>query len=64
MFDEKRDGDVTLHESDITVVIDPMSLEYLKGSTVDYKEDFTKSGFEVSNPNAKTTCGCGESFSV
>ncbi len=64
MFDEKRDGDIVLHESDVSVIIDKMSLEYLKGSTVDYVEDFTKSGFEVKNPNAKTTCGCGESFSV
>ncbi len=64
MFDEKRANDVTLHESDIEVIIDPMSLQYLNGSTVDYVEDFTKSGFEVKNPNAKTTCGCGESFSV
>ena len=64
MFDEQRDGDIVLHESDVTVIIDSMSLEYLKGSTVDYVDDFTKSGFEIKNPNAKTTCGCGESFSV
>ncbi len=64
MFDEQRDGDIVLHESDVTVIIDTMSLEYLKGSTVDYVDDFTKSGFEIKNPNAKTTCGCGESFSV
>ena len=46
------------------LVIDSLSLQYLQGSTVDYIEDLTGSKFIISNPNATTTCGCGESFSI
>ena len=45
-------------------VVDSLSLQYLQGSTVDYIEDLTGSKFIISNPNATTTCGCGESFSI
>jgi iron-sulfur cluster assembly protein len=48
----------------ITVYIDPLAVMYLLGSTMDYKETLTSSGFEFENPNKKTSCGCGESFSV
>jgi len=48
----------------VQLVIDPMSYQYLVGSTVDYLEDLQGARFIVSNPNAKTTCGCGSSFSI
>jgi iron-sulfur cluster insertion protein len=46
------------------VVIDAMSMQYLQGAEIDYKEDITGSQFVIKNPNAKTSCGCGSSFSV
>ena len=46
------------------LVIDSLSLQYLEGSTVDYTEDLMGSKFVITNPNATTTCGCGESFSI
>ncbi|WP_054671954.1 iron-sulfur cluster insertion protein ErpA [Parasalinivibrio latis] len=64
-FDEKvNDGDMTIENSGVTLVVDPMSLQYLIGGEVDYTEGLEGSRFFVSNPNAKTTCGCGASFSV
>ena len=64
-FDEKvSDGDVTIANGDVVLVIDPMSIQYLMGSEVDYVEDLQGSQFVVRNPNATTTCGCGSSFSV
>ena len=48
----------------LDVVVDPMSLQYLDGTTIDYKETFAMSGFTFSNPNATRTCGCGSSFAV
>lgn len=46
------------------VLIDSMSMQYLTGATIDYKEDQYGSNFSIQNPNAQTTCGCGSSFSV
>ncbi|EAS63458.1 iron-sulfur cluster insertion protein ErpA [Photobacterium angustum] len=64
-FDEKvNDGDMTIENSGVTLVVDPMSLQYLMGGTVDYTEGLEGSRFFVNNPNATTTCGCGASFSV
>lgn len=48
----------------VTLLIDPMSYQYLVGSEIDYVEDIEGSRFVIRNPNAKTTCGCGQSFSV
>lgn len=53
-----------INQHDVTVYIDPMAVMYLLGSTMDYKESLTSAGFEFINPNKKTSCGCGESFSV
>src|SRR5262249_32045378 len=64
MFDEKRDDDQILPIAGIQVLLDPVSLPYLKGCTVDFVEDFRGSGFSVQNPNASGSCGCGHSFSV
>lgn len=64
-FDEKvNDGDMTIENSGVTLVVDPMSLQYLVGGQVDYTEGLEGSRFFVDNPNASTTCGCGASFSV
>jgi len=64
-FDEKvNDGDMTIENQTVTLVIDPMSLQYLVGGIVDYTEGLEGSRFFVNNPNASTTCGCGSSFSV
>ena len=61
---EHKEGDSIVFNGDTTLVVDPMSYQYLVGSTVDYLEDLQGSRFIISNPNAKTTCGCGSSFSV
>ena len=64
-FDEKvNDGDTTIINSGVTLVVDPMSLQYLMGGVVDYTEGLEGARFFVNNPNATTTCGCGASFSV
>ncbi|HDR1025688.1 iron-sulfur cluster insertion protein ErpA [Pasteurella multocida] len=64
-FDENvNDGDLTIEKSGVHLVIDPMSLQYLIGGTVDYTEGLEGSRFVVNNPNASTTCGCGSSFSI
>jgi iron-sulfur cluster insertion protein len=64
-FDEKvNEGDMTIEKESVTLVIDPMSLQYLVGGIVDYTEGLEGSRFFVNNPNATTTCGCGASFSI
>jgi iron-sulfur cluster insertion protein len=64
-FDEKtNDGDTLVEKFGVTMVIDPMSLQYLVGGSVDYTESLEGSRFTVTNPNATTTCGCGSSFSI
>ena len=64
-FDESlKEGDSGVNKKGVELVIDPMSYQYLIGSTVDYLEDLQGARFVVSNPNAKTTCGCGSSFSI
>jgi iron-sulfur cluster insertion protein len=64
-FDESvNDGDTTIENCGVTLVVDPMSLQYLIGGEVDYTEGLEGARFFVNNPNATTTCGCGASFSV
>ena len=63
-FDEMREDDQVIETGGIKIVLDPISLPYLKGATIDYAEDFRGSGFVVNNPNATGSCGCGHSFSV
>jgi iron-sulfur cluster assembly protein len=63
-LDEKRDDDHVFDSSGIRVLVDPASLQYVEGSTVDFTESFMGSGFEVSNPNVVSSCGCGSSFRV
>lgn len=64
-FDEKvNNGDVTIEKNGVTLVVDPMSMQYLIDGEVDYTEGLEGSRFLVNNPNASTTCGCGSSFSI
>ena len=64
-FDDKvNEGDLTIKKADVQLVIDPMSLQYLIGGTVDYTEGLEGSRFVVNNPNATSTCSCGSSFSI
>lgn len=64
-FDEEVNEDDTQVENDgVMVLIDSMSIQYLNGAEIDYKEDVTGAQFVIRNPNASTTCGCGSSFST
>jgi len=63
-FDEDVAEDDTQVENDgVTVLVDSMSIQYLNGAEIDYKEDLSGAQFVIRNPNASTTCGCGSSFS-
>jgi iron-sulfur cluster insertion protein len=64
-FDEnKNDGDMEISEENVSIVVDPMSFQYLMGAEIDYLEGLQGARFVINNPNAKTTCGCGASFTV
>ena len=64
-FDEKKEeGDSSVVNQGVTLVVDPMSVQYLMGAEIDYKEDLQGAQFVIRNPNASTTCGCGSSFTV
>jgi iron-sulfur cluster insertion protein len=64
-FDEKiEEGDSSVENNGVTLVVDPMSVQYLMGAEIDYKEDLQGAQFVIRNPNASTTCGCGSSFTV
>jgi iron-sulfur cluster insertion protein len=62
--DSKEDGDSSIENQGVTLVVDPMSVQYLIGAEIDYKEDLQGAQFVIRNPNATTTCGCGSSFAV
>lgn len=62
VFDEKREGDFTAEFSGVSVLVDNVSAEYIRGSVVDYSDALTGGGFKISNPRAKSSCGCGKSF--
>ncbi|MCK4707824.1 MAG: iron-sulfur cluster insertion protein ErpA [Gammaproteobacteria bacterium] len=64
-FDEETaEDDTVVMNAGVTLVVDPMSYQYLQGAEIDYKEDLSGAQFMINNPNAKTTCGCGSSFSI
>ncbi len=64
-FDEQMaEDDTVIEKHGVTVLIDSMSIPYLTGAEIDYKEDVSGARFVIRNPNARTTCGCGSSFSV
>ncbi len=64
-FDESvNDGDTLVEKNGVTLLIDPMSFQYLVGAEIDYTEGLEGAQFVIRNPNATTTCGCGSSFSA
>lgn len=64
-FDENiNEGDTEIQNEGVTLLIDPMSVQYLMGAEIDYTEGLEGAQFVIRNPNASTTCGCGSSFSV
>ncbi|HEX6833031.1 MAG TPA: iron-sulfur cluster insertion protein ErpA [Rudaea sp.] len=64
-FDEARaEDDLALTKDGVMLVVDPLSLQYLMGAEIDYTESLHGAQFVIRNPNAKTTCGCGSSFSI
>jgi iron-sulfur cluster assembly accessory protein len=64
VLDEAADGDQIFEREGVKVIVDPMSLRYLEGAEVDYKEDLMGGGFAIKNPNATSSCGCGHSFTA
>lgn len=62
-FDSDREGDNVLDQDGFAVIIDPFSAGHLKGSVIDFTDGLNGKGFEIQNPNASGTCGCGQSFS-
>ena len=64
-FDEStNEDDTTMVKGGVTLLIDPMSLQYLIGAEIDYQENIEGAQFVIKNPNATSTCGCGSSFSA
>ena len=64
-FDEKvEEGDTQVQNEGVTLLVDPMSFQYLAGAEIDYSEGLEGAQFVIRNPNATTTCGCGSSFTV
>lgn len=64
-FDEQiQEGDTEVENAGVTLLVDPLSVQYLMGAEIDYREDLSGAQFIIRNPNATTTCGCGSSFSV
>ena len=64
MDEVQNEDDFELPLDEFRVLVDSMSMTYLTGATIDYKEDLMGSSFTIKNPNATTTCGCGSSFGV
>lgn len=65
MFFDSEVGseDILTEYGDVRVIVDPSSAQLLSGASLDYMDTLEKSGFEITNPNAQRTCGCGQSFS-
>lgn len=62
--DDVAEDDAVFERDGVTLLVDSLSYEYLLGSEIDYKEDLSGAAFVVNNPNAASTCGCGNSFSI
>ena len=62
--EEQNEDDFVIEEGGIKILVDSMSMQYLQGAVIDYKDELMGSNFVITNPNATTTCGCGSSFSV
>ena len=63
-FDEQRDSDLVFESHGLKLLVDGESLQFVRGSTIDYEESLQGAGFKVSNPNVVAACGCGSSFRV
>jgi iron-sulfur cluster assembly protein len=63
-FDEQRDSDVVFESHGLKLLVDQESLQFVRGSTIDYEESLQGAGFKVNNPNVVAACGCGSSFRV
>ena len=61
-FDEPKAGDAELQSEEVPMLLDPASFAYLDGSVIDFDDGLHGKGFEIKNPNAQSTCGCGKSF--
>lgn len=61
---DPAEDDFVIDKENLKFLVDSMSMQYLQGATIDYKEDLEGNNFVIQNPNAQTTCGCGSSFSV
>lgn len=61
---EQNEDDFIFEQQGVKYLVDAMSMQYLQGATIDYKEDLEGANFVIQNPNAQTSCGCGSSFSV
>ena len=61
--EEQNEDDFEIPLKSSSVLVDAMSMQYVTGATIDYKDDLSGSQFVIKNPNAQTTCGCGSSFS-
>lgn len=61
-FAPPQPGDLRVEADDVAVLLDPQSVDYLRGSEIDYEETLTDVGFKIRNPNARQSCGCGKSF--
>ncbi len=64
VFDERRDGDLSGGDGNVSVYVDAISAQYLRGTVIDFSDDLTAGGFKITNPNARESCGCGKSFSA
>ena len=64
IFDEQRDGDLVSSEAGVSVLVDPISADFLRGTVVEFSDALTGGGFKITNPNAKESCGCGKSFNT
>ena len=62
-FDEPKSDDARLESEGVAMIVDPASLAYLQGTSIDFDDGLHGKGFELKNPNAQSTCGCGKSFS-
>ena len=63
-FDEQRDNDTVIEDHGLKLLVDNASLEFVRGSVIDYEESLQGAGFKVNNPNVVAACGCGSSFRV
>src|SRR5207244_9890149 len=62
--EEVEEGDHEFQQHGVRILVDPLSVNYMTGSTIDYVEDMMGGGFKIENPNATKSCGCGSSFST